>query len=345
AAFYADLLTQIQGISPPQSQLILRRKNRHSVDLVRWYPRLQETLDQCIQVLSQQNEPEVFISRQRCSLCHWYNHCYQIAQEQNHLSLVPGVTPNRYESLQTLGIITLELLANTAPHHLQDLISLEIAGQLQRQAQSILENRPILKATPPSALERWIPTAPVEFYFDIEAEPEQNLDYLLGILQVDRQNNQEIFHSFLAESPEQEGQIWQQFVDLVTQYDSAPIFHFAEYEAETIKRLAHLYHTPRYQTEHLLSRLIDLHQRVTSMVTLPIESYSLKAIAQWIGFQWHEQGVGGDQCVFWYDQWLKTGDRSFLAAILRYNEDDCRATFWVKDWLSQFFNEVDTDQF
>ncbi|MGK7944376.1 MAG: TM0106 family RecB-like putative nuclease, partial [Microcystaceae cyanobacterium] len=42
AAFYADLLTQIQGISPPQSQLILRRKNRHSVDLVRWYPRLQE---------------------------------------------------------------------------------------------------------------------------------------------------------------------------------------------------------------------------------------------------------------------------------------------------------------
>ncbi|MFM7712864.1 MAG: ribonuclease H-like domain-containing protein, partial [Microcystis sp.] len=36
------------------------------------------------------------------------------------------------------------------------------------------------------------------------------------------------------------------------------------------------------------------------------------------------------------DQWLKTGDRTLLAAILRYNEDDCRATFILKDWLVNF---------
>ncbi|MGK7930101.1 MAG: TM0106 family RecB-like putative nuclease [Microcystaceae cyanobacterium] len=340
ATFYTDLLRQIQGISPPQSQLILRRKNRHTVDLTRWYPRLQETLDECVQVLVQQNEPEVFISRQRCSLCHWYDHCYKIAQEDNHLSLVPGVTPNRYESLQTLGVMTVESLANTDPHHLRETMSLEIAQQLQRQAQSILENRPILKAAMPHALDHWLPTAPIEFYFDIEAEPEQKLDYLLGILQVDRQNHQQIFYSFLAETPQQEGQIWQKFVNLMMQYESAPIFHFSEYEAETIKRLAHLYHTPKYQSDRLLSRLTDLHQRVTTIVTLPVESYSLKAIAQWVGFQWREQGVGGDQCVFWYDQWLKTEDRRYLTYILRYNEDDCRATFWVKDWLHQFLNEV-----
>ena len=49
------------------------------------------------------------------------------------------------------------------------------------------------------------------------------------------------------------------------------------------------------------------------------------------------QGVGGDQCVCWYDQWLKTQDPSFLAAILRYNEDDCWATFYLKNWLVEFF--------
>ena len=32
----------------------------------------------------------------------------------------------------------------------------------------------------------------------------------------------------------------------------------------------------------------------------------------------------------------ETGDRSYLEAILRYNEDDCRATYHIKDWLVQF---------
>ncbi len=333
ATFYAYLLTQIQQVSPPKSELILRRHNHHVVNLSAWEPRLKSVLSDCITMLLAKNEPEVFISRQRCSLCHWYNDCYRLAQSQSHLSLVPGVTPSRYSYLQTLGIITLELLATTHPTHLTDMMSLEMAKQLQQQAQALWENRPILK---PSSAKRVIPSEAVELYFDIEAEPEHNLDYLLGILEVNRQNQTEIFHSFLAETPQAEAQNWHAFLEFVNQYETAPIFHFSEYEAETIKRLATLYQTSPLEKEQLLSRLVDLHQIVIHRVILPVESYSLKAIANWIGFQWRDQGAGGDQCVFWYDQWLKTQDSSFLALILRYNEDDCRATFWLKDWLTGF---------
>jgi uncharacterized protein len=62
----------------------------------------------------------------------------------------------------------------------------------------------------------------------------------------------------------------------------------------------------------------------------------LKAIARWIGFEWRDPQASGSQCIYWYDQWLATGDRTFLETIQRYNEDDCRATRHVKDWLENF---------
>jgi len=46
--------------------------------------------------------------------------------------------------------------------------------------------------------------------------------------------------------------------------------------------------------------------------------------------------ANGSQSIYWYDQWLETGDRTFLDIIQRYNEDDCRATRHVKDWLGNF---------
>ncbi|MBD0363688.1 MAG: ribonuclease H-like domain-containing protein, partial [Coleofasciculus sp. C3-bin4] len=50
--------------------------------------------------------------------------------------------------------------------------------------------------------------------------------------------------------------------------------------------------------------------------------------------------ITGSQCVCLYDQWLKTGDRSLLDVILRYNEDDCRATYHLKNWLVDFLQDI-----
>ncbi|MHC5833470.1 MAG: TM0106 family RecB-like putative nuclease, partial [Nostoc sp.] len=92
------------------------------VDLFKWMPRMQEILEEFIQVLELPNPPEVFIARQKCNLCHWYSQCYAIAQSEKHLSLVPGVTPIRYTQLQALAITTLESLANTNPSTLENLL-------------------------------------------------------------------------------------------------------------------------------------------------------------------------------------------------------------------------------
>ncbi len=187
-----------------------------------------------------------------------------------------------------------------------------------------------------SLVQDLLPTATVELYFDIEAEPGLNLTYLHGVLVVNREAGSETFQPFLAESPEAEILVWQQFLSLVQVYPTAPIFHFCAYEVQTMERLAKLYRTPGHLIKPLLSRFVDLHQWVTEKVALPVESYTLKQIANWLGFQWRDAAADGAQSIYWYTQWLQTGDRAFLEAILRYNEDDCRATYHVKNWLAAF---------
>ncbi|MEG3922706.1 TM0106 family RecB-like putative nuclease [Microcoleus sp. T3_A4] len=196
---------------------------------------------------------------------------------------------------------------------------------------------PILRKKPiPYSQSVFLPIAPIELYFDIEAEPELNLDYLHGVLVVDRYNNTEKFHGFLAESAAEEGAIWEQFLELMWTYPIAPIFHFCDYEVKTFKRLAKLYNTPAYLWKPVLKRFVDIHKQVTQKAIMPVESYALKPIARWLGFDWRDAKANGAQCVCWYDDWLRTGDRSLLEAIVRYNEDDCRATYVVKDWLTNF---------
>lgn len=344
-AYHVQVLAQVQGAWAETGWLLLREKGAYGVDLWEMIPRMQTILSECIEMLRLPREPEVFIARSRCSLCHWFSHCYSIARDQQHLSLLPGVTPSRYTQLQALALTTVESLASVSPKQLEPLPGFgnETAQKLVRQAQSTLQNQAFLLPSPqhnghaaPVSLLHALPTATVELYFDIEAEPNLDLVYLHGVLVVDRRTHTQTFHPLVAENPEGERQIWEAFLDLVWTYPEAPIFHFCPYEAQTVERLAQLYGTPSHRVRPLLNRFFDLHQWVTHSVTLPVESYALKPIARWLGFDWRNPAANGAQSIYWYAQWLATGDRDYLNAILDYNEDDCRATYYIKDWLVNF---------
>ncbi|MBD3884199.1 TM0106 family RecB-like putative nuclease [Phormidium tenue FACHB-886] len=344
AAFHAYVLAGIQGIWSETSWLILRQRGAYAVNLLEVAPRMEELLQSCMEALLQSLEPEVFIAHSRCDLCHWFSHCHDLAQRDRHLSLLPGVTPSRYAQLKALGLVTLEAIATATPKRLESLpgFGAQVATRLIRQAQATLYDQAIahydaLVEPPVPLLSRLeLPTAPIELYFDIEAAPEKNLVYLHGVLVVDRLAQTETFYPLLAENQQEEEAVWQQFLALVWQYPDAPIFHFCPYEVQTVKRLGDYYGSPAALIEPLLTRFVDLHERVTRVAILPVESYALKPIARWLGFDWRDADANGAQSICWYDQWLQTGDRSFLNAILRYNEDDCRATYRVKDWLVEF---------
>jgi predicted RecB family nuclease len=367
-AYHAQVLGIVQDLEPQAAWLMLRGKDAgYPVDLRRWMFQMQRILLECLQNLADETAPEVFISRQKCSLCHWYSTCYEVAKKQQHLSLLPGVTPVRYTQLQALDITSPESLAKINPIDLENLPGFDsrIAVKIVMQAKSIVENRPFILPIlvkekqieeDEAVIEReyislstlrphqvavrdvHVP-AEIELYFDIEAQPDLNLNYLLGVLVVDKQAKTEEFYSFLAENVEEEESVWQQFLNLVNRYPDAPIYHFCVYEFDTVKRLAKLYHTPYSSVLPVLSRFVDVYEELIRSVTLPIESYALKAIAKWLGFEWRDNEASGAKCIYWYDQWLQTGDRALLEVIQRYNEDDCRATRSVKNWLVDFIHD------
>lgn len=345
SAFQGDVLSLFQGINLTQAQIFLRNYLKpYYLNLNIWIPSSRELVKEFASIILTKNEPDIFISRQRCSFCQWYDSCYDLAKSQQHLSLIPGITPKRYELLTNNGINNFASLSQANLSDLNRILDKEIGNSIYQQSQSLISRQPILKnITLPT-----IPYHPIELYFDIEAEPHRNIDYLLGVLLVNNETQEKKYYTFLAETITEEKTVWQDFLNFVSQYENAPIFHYSQYEAETIKRLAYLYKTPSSQLQQLLNRLWDLHKIVINSFYLPVENYTLKSLGNWLGFYWRNPKtgktstnnvrIGGDQCVFWYDQWLKTGDRIWLDYILIYNEDDCLGTYQLKKWLYQYSN-------
>jgi predicted RecB family nuclease len=342
SAFGADVLAAVQQVLSEVAWLYLKDKGWYAVDLPKVMPQMEALRAELLQMLLHRQEPEVFIARNRCSMCVWFDHCYAIAQAEDHLSLLPGVTPTRYPVLQAHHLNTAEILAQTDPVHLHTKTGLghEISSKLVSQAQSFVYQQPVLLRSA-RAFKSFdaLPTASVELYFDIEAEPGLDLVYLHGILVVDRQRNHQRFYPFLAKQPDEEAQAWQDLVYLFQRYPDAPIFHFCAYEVQTVARLAKLYGAPDGFLQAVLPRFVDLHEWVTRTVVLPIESYTLKLIARWLGFEWRNGAANGAQAICWYSEWLETGNESLLDDIVLYNEDDCLATYHVKEWLTQFLQQ------
>jgi len=346
AAFNAYVLAEVQGVWPETAWLLLKEK-QYAVSLERYVPKLQAALDDCLDlhngILTHAEPPEVFISRSRCDMCPWLSHCYETAKATNHLSLLPGVTKTRYPTLVEMGITTVEALAKSQPTRLAYELAVEefITEKMVFQAQANWTGSAIaqLHQNTFPLTPNHIPTTEIDLYFDIEAAPDKDLIYLHGVLVVNHTTQEETFHALVAETPEQEEAAWFSFLALVDSYANAPIYHFCPYEAQTVKRLGELYGNQGVDIEQLLDRFIDIHKHIVDSVALPVESYALKHLARWMGFEWRDEDANGAQSICWYDDWLRTGDRTYLNTILRYNEDDCKATYRVKDWLVNFAQE------
>jgi len=363
AAFNTFVLSQVQETWATSAEILLRGRRPHTVDLARRVPEMYECVEQCIATLRNHDEPELFLSRQKCSLCHWLQDCHRHATYTQHLSLLPGVTPNRYQQLQELKVNTIADIVALPFDRLRQVVGDETAYQLIRQAcanlwqVAIPHNFPLNKlqdfdsfnksltdpniqrlplTISPGKFALDFPPVEIELHFDIEAEPDLNVEFLLGVLEVNHSTKTEVFHKFFAEKPGQEAEIWQQFVAFMLSRPHAPIYHFCDYEVKTIERLGQRYQTPIAQRRAMIQRCVDVHWWTTKTVILPVESYSLKAMARSLGFRWRDAQANGAQCICWYNEWLKTGDRRYVNWILDYNEDDCRATYHLKTWLVNF---------
>jgi len=92
---------------------------------------------------------------------------------------------------------------------------------------------------------------------------------------------------------------------------------------------------PDDQAAFVMARMVDLSPLTTNAFAFPTHGEGLKDIARFLGFDWRQGDVDALASVALYSRWIdsKGTDAAAKQSILDYNEDDCRATMVVYDWL------------
>ena len=134
---------------------------------------------------------------------------------------------------------------------------------------------------------------------------------------------------------------WNEFLriagDLFREHGDIPFVHWHSYERTHVTAYMDHYGDPGGIAARVLDNLLDLLPITRGALALPVTSYSLKVIEQYVGFERSQEEFGGTWSIAQYmaAQEMNPGAErdAIVAEILKYNEEDLAATWAVLDWL------------
>ena len=254
--------------------------------------------------------------------------CREKAVQEDNLSLLDGIATqkaiNKYEKK---GLFTVKQLSYTfKPRKRKKRVKNPppVIHKPELQALAIREQKIYLQELPE------LPRQPVELFLDIEGIPDQQFYYLIGLLVSEKGNA--TYHPFWADTPDDEAQIWGEFLEKVNQYPDAPIYHYGSFEPRTLTKLGNRYYT---DIEDLTNRLVNVNKHIFGRVYFPVYSNRLKEIGAFIGATWTTPDASGLQSLAWRRHWDETRSNERRESLLAYNEDDCKALFSLANELSK----------
>lgn len=324
--FYAELLERLQGTKPVQGYIVTHKKESISYDIESFEDRYRLTLEEIEKILAGQ-KPDHFLSS-GCKQSPWFYECFEHSKKCNDLSLLNRVWRREVFLLREAGISTIDELASTSEKELIDRVPDMDPMRLsvvRDQAEALVEKKIIVRH--PIVL----PTEKHVLYFDVESDPLRDWHYLFGILSVE--GDQEKYHDFFAEKPEDEGQMWRDFTDFIAKYPGAIVYHYGEFERQVISGFIAKYGVPDDVLQTLEQGMVDLLDHLRPAVLFPMPFYSLKDLATHMGFNWRDSDASGANSIMWFEEWLKNKKPELKKRILEYNEDDVRATKVVREWI------------
>ena len=326
-AFYGHLLADVLGDWPARAHVILNDGTRESFSLAEVRKPYERMLAELQAIADGAGAPIHICST--CAECPWEYACLRRAEEARHVSLTYGLQRRVAASLRAQGVETLDALSALAPEEVQNLtgVGVTVANQLVVQARSLAGGQIVWQRGGE------FEASETDLYFDIEGDPQHDAMYLFGVL-VKPRDAAEHYHSFVAEDPSSEGRAFRELMEFLESFPGVPIYHYHHYERSAVRTLCEKHRLDPLRAPGLLGRMRDLNRDLMSMVTLPVYSYSLKAVAKYLGYRWSHAEASAAQSMFWYSSWLKSGDRQFLDWAVEYNADDCRATRLLKEWLA-----------
>lgn len=325
--FYAELLQKAQGVKPVQGYVMHGNGTVDGYLIEDFQTDYDLTLEGIEDILDGEREPHFLTSA--CKQSPWFSECKRESHACEDLSLINRIWRSEIYALQDAGVDTITKLADASVEELKQArgVTMDRLYVLQQQAISLAEQKVVRLGQVDLPEETG-----VALVIDVESDPLRDTDYLFGVLVVDNETETETYHPFLAKQPSEEGEAWKSFVTFIKEYAGANIYHYGWYEQEVFRRMGEKYGIPDEVERMFEENMIDLLTRMREKVIFPTPFYSLKDIAKHLGFAWRSSEASGLNSVLWYHDWLDKEDEEALTDIVKYNEDDVRATWFVRNW-------------
>jgi len=286
-----------------------------------------------------------------CKLCPWYNSCKKWVIDNDDPTGLFYVGRSKrdilYEDLQVSTIDEILKLDIEEVMEQKQKDDTFLKGVREKTINKILDRANVLKNIKKPVLYEKIefPEVSYELFFDIEDDPTREFVYLHGVYERGPQG--ERFLDFTAKeiTQEAEKEAWSNFWEYIKSLpqDDYSVYYYSPHEKTTYKRMQKMY--PDVISENEVDaffespNVIDLYHVVLKYTDWPVGSYSIKYLAQYLGFSWRDATPSGALSIQWFNEYIETKDPKKLERILLYNEDDCKATMVLKDGINKLSEE------
>jgi len=359
-SLYSHLVGAVQGLLPDVMYVVppgetYRPEPYRVLDYAAYYRYVKSRLHAVVNANGNATEtyPE---PTPHCEICRWQQECDHERRQDDHLSLVAGISKLQRKQLgiwQTATVAALAGFPIPIPHR-PDHGSREGYVRVREQARVQVAGREsggpvheVLPITDEHGLSLLPEPTPGDVFFDLEGDPFVGLngrEYLFGVALSDADQPKYECRWALGVAEEKEAFTW--FVDLVmarwAQCPSMHIYHFAPYEPSALKRLMGRHGVREDEIDRMLRAklFIDLHTVVKRSVRASVEQYSLKALEMFHSFMRRVSLEEAGRALRTVQHCLEIGGAVQVSdavkeAIILYNADDCFSTSSLRDWLER----------
>ncbi len=345
--YYSTEIERLQGSQPAQMHLVLGTGHRECLrprDFDAYLRRLRGRFDHDLGSPPPTSPYPVAY----CDYCVFRSRCTAEWEATDHLSRVAGITRRQVTTLAESGISTLTGLAELAPT--ASLAGLEPAASATLSAQAELQllrtrtGRLTWRPLQPEAgagFDRLPDPSPGDVVLDLEGDPlwsaARGLEFLFGALIFE--DGEWNYRAFWGHDVGGERDAFAALVDCVharfVAWPDMHLYHYSPAEPTALDRLT-IEHTTRMEEVDALHRggvFCDLFRVTRQAIVAGVGGYGLKEVEVLAEFDRHGLVSSGSQAVLAYERWRSDRDERHLEAIERYNEEDCRSTLALRDWL------------
>jgi predicted RecB family nuclease len=354
AAVYSLLLEKVQGAAPERVHLWLGSGEAESfrvADFTAYAELARRRLLQTPADLPTTAPDPV----PHCARCRFLPHCDAWRRREDHLSSLPGIQRRQIARWRERGIATVADLAAEDPDRPGRAGPSPADARLVRLARLRVRERETgrpcyaLRPTEPGrGLARLPEPSPGDVFFDLEGDPfapAGALEYLWGWLE--RGSGGWEYRHRWAHAPAEERAAFEGFVDRVMElrrrWPGMHVYHYAAYEVTALKRLSGRYGTREAAMDELLRGrvFVDLYRVAYEALLVSRESYSIKDLEPlYLPERRRAEVKTSVGSIVAYDLWKSTGEAAVLEEIRAYNEEDCRSTAALRDWLESLRAEA-----